>query len=148
MSVNRTQIQPEIMPNTYTEMYYHFVWSTKKRQPLILPEFEVRLHDKIRRKAIDLGLHIYAVNGMEDHVHVVCDLLPRLCAEEVLNGLKGSSSHFINHIDGGCFTLYWQEGYSAHTFSKAALDNVVAYVDNQKRHHAQGTLKPDLEVRP
>ena len=131
--------------NSYTEIYYHFVWSTKFRQPLILAEFEARLHDKIRRKAQELGVHLYAVNGMADHIHVVCDLPPRLAAEAVMNGLKGSSSHFINHLDGGCFTLYWQEGYGAHTFFKAALSRVVAYVDNQKFHHAEGQLKPNLE---
>ena len=37
------------MPDSYTNLLYHIVFSTKDRRPLITTENEVRLYDYIRR---------------------------------------------------------------------------------------------------
>lgn len=33
------------MPDSYTNLLYHIVFSTKDRQPLITPDHEIRLHE-------------------------------------------------------------------------------------------------------
>ncbi len=35
------------MSDSYTNLLYHIVFSTKDRRPLITPDYEVRLHDYI-----------------------------------------------------------------------------------------------------
>ena len=39
----------------FTKLFYHVIWSTKNREPIITPEIEDRLHSFIAKKAIGLG---------------------------------------------------------------------------------------------
>ena len=80
----------------YTEIYYHFVWATKRREPLLTPTIEPLVHDFLRHKCNSLRATVYAVNEMPDHVHLACSLPLSLAASDFLEVVKGSSSHFIN----------------------------------------------------
>jgi hypothetical protein len=40
---------------------------------------------------------------------------------------------------------FWQPGYGALTFAQKDLKRVVAYVLNQKEHHQNNTLSPQME---
>jgi REP element-mobilizing transposase RayT len=53
----------------FWQLYYHIVWSTKNRQPLLTPDVEPAIYGLLRKKAVDLGASIYALNGYLDHVH-------------------------------------------------------------------------------
>ncbi len=35
------------MPQSYTNLLYHLIFSTKNRQPLLTPEYQTRLYDYI-----------------------------------------------------------------------------------------------------
>ncbi len=124
---------------------YHFVWATKMREPMILPAMESLLWDKLHRKGEELGIEVLALNGMPDHVHLVCDLPTKIAAAQLIKHLKGSSSHFINHLPNRNWTLFWQDGYSARTFSPDLLPRVVRYVERQKERHAARQIWPALE---
>ena len=53
----------------YWRLFYHFTWATKGRVLCIAPEWEADLHRVIVAKAKALGAIVYAVGGIEDHVH-------------------------------------------------------------------------------
>lgn len=133
------------MANTYTELYYHFIWTTKGRQPLITPAMEEHLYRYIRHKCGMSSVLIHALNGMPDHVHLACTLPANLSIAAFLATIKGSSAHFINHLPDAEYQLYWQPGYGALTFTKRELPRIVAYIDDQKAHHGEGTLSPRME---
>ena len=59
--------------------YYHFVWATKNRTPLIESHIENVIFDAIRQKTIELSTHnrIHAINAMPDHIHVALSLYPK-----------------------------------------------------------------------
>lgn len=135
------------MADVYSSIFYHFIWTTKNREPLLSAEIEALVFAKIRRKCEELGVRVFALNGVCDHVHLVCDLPTRHSAALLMKHLKGSSAHLVNHL-GDDFSLYWQRGYGAVTFSESALANVVAYVERQKIHHERGDLKARLEYVP
>lgn len=40
-------------------------------------------------------------------------------------------------------TFNWQEGFGAFSYSHSALDNVIAYINNQKEHHKTKTFKEE-----
>lgn len=112
------------MADVYSEIFYHFVWATKLRHPYLTPEIELLVWDKMRRKCQELEVRVFALDGMPDHLHLVCDVPPKLAAARLIKHVKGSSSHLVNHFDER-IALYWQVGYSAHTFSTSALSSVV-----------------------
>jgi putative transposase len=129
----------------YTQLYYHFVWSTRDRQALILAEIESELHTCIRRKCEALRVLVLALNSMPDHVHLVCSLPTHLAVAEFVEAIKGASAHFINHRPGLSAHLYWQCGYGVLTFSKRDLPRVVRYVQQQQAHHKSRQLSAAME---
>ncbi len=63
---------------SYWRLFYHAVWSTKYRQPLIDPAWEKELMDYLWGKAAAMECVPRAINCMSDHLHVVLSIPPRL----------------------------------------------------------------------
>lgn len=66
----------------YWRLFYHFVWGTKNREPLIALEWENSLHNVIAAKATALGGLVHAVRGIEDHVHLVVSVPPKIVSSQ------------------------------------------------------------------
>ena len=132
------------MSDVYEEAYHHFVWATKLREEMILPHFESLLHGYIRQKCREMRVFVYGVNGMPDHLHLVCAISASLAVSVFINGVKGGSSYYISHLSKP-ESLRWQPGYGHLTFATSDLARVTAYVENQKTHHARGNLSPKME---
>ncbi|MBP6015660.1 MAG: IS200/IS605 family transposase [Candidatus Promineofilum sp.] len=128
----------------YCQLYYHLVWATKGREPLVTLEREPSIYGFLRAKAIGLGGVVFALNGVEDHVHLVASIPPRIAVATFIGQVKGVASARFNK-SSPYPVLYWQEEYGAFTFDGKRLPNVVAYVEKQKEHHVNRMLIPVLE---
>lgn len=129
----------------YWQLYYHLVWATKHREPLITAELEPMLWQYLRGKGLALGGVVHAVGGIEDHVHVAVSVPPRLAVATYVGQLKGASSHWVTHLSGYPHPFDWQEGYGAFSFSRRSLPQVVDYVHRQHEHHHGGVVIGALE---
>ncbi len=127
----------------YWRLFYHLVWATRDRLPLIVAELRPELDQLLIAAARKNGILVHAVGGIEDHVHMVVSIPPALSVANAIGRLKGSSSRALNHHPGDGFG--WQTEYGVVSFAERHLPNVVAYVTDQPRHHANGTLWPALE---
>ena len=135
------------MPNTHSEVYYHIVWSTKGREPLISADTERDLYPFIRHKCRAMEAQVYALNGIEDHAHLAVSIPLNLSISEFVQHVKGSSSFFLNHREPPPDpAFYWQEGFGVLTFSKKDLPRIAAYIDGQKEHHRLGNVSPKMEI--
>ena len=133
------------MPKAYTELYYHLVWATWRRDPIIRPETQDDLYAYIAHKCGAQGYGLCAVNGTDDHIHVVLQIGPTEAVADAVARLKGSSSHFCNQALDLESPFRWQAGYAALTFGKRDLADVVSYVQNQKRRHQQASIDRSME---
>ncbi|MGQ9630759.1 MAG: IS200/IS605 family transposase [bacterium] len=129
----------------YWRLFYHFVWGTKNKEPLIAPQWEDSLHNVIAAKATGLGAFVHAVGGIEDHVHLVASVPPKIALSTFIGQVKGSSSHFVNHELDMDIHFVWQAEYGVVSLGGKMLDTVVRYAKNQRRHHADGTTIAILE---
>ena len=130
----------------YWRLFYHIVFATKNREPLITPDIEDELHGYLTGKATSLGAIVYAVNGTEDHVHIVASVPPKIALSNFVGQIKGATSHHINHLPGRDGPLFdWQRGYGVLSFGQKHLDWVADYVRRQKEHHRSGTTMALLE---
>lgn len=123
----------------------HFVWATKGRQPLIDETLERPLYRCLVGEAEKLGVPVLAIGGMPDHVHLVVRFTALHSYSEFMKRLKGVSSAFANDLSGHQRLFRWQENYALFGFSKPQTPVVVAYVLNQKEHHANNTIKERWE---
>ena len=62
----------------YWQLYYHFIWGTKNRLPLIDAALEPDLYRAVAAKAQVLGGFVHAVGGVEDHVHLAVSVPPKI----------------------------------------------------------------------
>ncbi len=127
-------------------LYYHLVWSTQNRHPLITADVEAELHGYIVGKAHSLGCLVHAIGGVEDHLHPVASIPPKLSISQFVQKVKGSSAHHLNTTitrEGAIFK--WQRGYGIFSLGSSQLAGTVQYVYQQKVHHHEGTLVGALE---
>jgi len=123
------------MPTAYTQNFYHAVFSTKHRQPLITADIEPRLYAFIGGIVRDLRCTLLAVNGMPDHVHLLIRYRADLSHSDMLQQIKGRSSKWLNETFPQLGHFSWQEGYGGFTVSKSVVPDVEAYIGRQKEHH-------------
>ena len=120
----------------YCKLFYHFVWTTKHRKPILTPEIEPHIYDLIRSKAIGLGATFFAIGGIPDHVHLVVSVPPKLALATFVGQVKGVTSVKANQLGLADGQFYWQEEYGVFSFDQKRLPYVVSYVEHQKQHHA------------
>ena len=141
-----------IVTRSKVELYLHFVWATHRRLPLITPDIEAAVYACILAEAKRCRLEVLALNGMPDHVHLVVQKPATITEADIMRRVKGVSSTFVrDNIVAPGGTFRWQDGYGVFSFHGAQRARVIAYVQNQKRHHATGDVRPaweeDEEVR-
>ena len=129
----------------YWQLFYHLVWSTKNRQPFLTPSVEPIIFGFLRSKAIALGGVAFAINGMLDHVHVIVSIPPRIAVADFVGQIKGVASARFNKGDFAEERFEWQADYGAFSFDGKRLPYLIAYVEKQKEHHAQGSTIRVLE---
>ena len=129
----------------YWRLFYHLVWATKGREPLIQATSARRLHGAIRAKAEELGALVHAVGGVEDHVHLVVSVPPAISLAHFAGQVKGLSAHVANHELALSTGFAWQAEYGVVSFGGKQLDRVVRYVLHQRDHHQDGTTIAFLE---
>jgi putative transposase len=130
---------------TVWHTYYHLVWATHNRQPLITDRLEAELYQYLRDKTKSLEAPLYAIGGVADHVHLVVSIPPKYAIAKFVGQLKGGSSHQINQIIPGQ-KFGWQKEYGVFSLGRKQLERAVSYVEHQKQHHAdRATLIRSLE---
>jgi putative transposase len=129
----------------YWQLFYHFVWATKGREPLLTAEVESFIYNALRTKAAGLGAVVFALNGIADHTHLVASVPPSLALAKFVGQIKAVASVKFNQSGLSKTHFAWQEEYAAFSFDGKRLPYYVAYVEKQKEHHAAGTVFPVLE---
>jgi putative transposase len=125
----------------YYKLYYHIVWGTKNRQGIILPDFESGLYRVMAAKVLEMDGIVYAIGGVEDHVHLAVTIPPKHALSKVIGEIKGNSSHAVNYMIKPGLNFSWQEEYGVFSFGERNLSAIVRYIQNQKQHHAENTIQ-------
>lgn len=96
----------------FWRLYYHAVWATKHREPLVVDGMIAPITQAIEATMEDQGVSVFAVGVMPDHVHVLAQIPPSLTVAAVVGRWKGASSHAANeNLPLGAARLSWQSGY-------------------------------------
>ena len=129
------------MANTYTSLHYHVIFSTKNREPWLVPDIEQRIWRFIGGIARKHRMTALQVGGVEDHIHVLVTAPPTIAPFQIAQFLKGDSSKWIHEEFSTLRNFAWQDGYGAFTVSKSSIPEVIKYIQNQREHHRQKTFQ-------
>ena len=103
-----------------------------------------RVSRSLTEYAESKGIYLKINHVNADHVHVLLDLPTNLSIEELVQLLKGSSSHWINSNDVVTGKFAWGRGYGAFSVSHSNVDVVARYIADQEEHHRQRTFADEL----
>jgi putative transposase len=129
----------------YWKCYYHVVWATKYRQPIIIPAYEKVIVAAIEEKCKEQGVALLAANMVSDHVHIGVAIPPSMSVAKFVGSVKGAAARAINTSFERDTKFHWQGGYGVMSFGETALDKVKEYIANQKQRHANSDLNSYLE---
>jgi putative transposase len=127
----------------YWRLFYHFVWTTKSREPLLTPDIESNVYRFLHAEATKLYVPLFVIGGTADHAHLLAAVRPAISPAGFMKQLKGSSSRFISLEFESSFE--WQAGYGVFSVSEQVVPRVIAYIEKQKQHHDEGTLIDEWE---
>ena len=131
------------MTHNYTRLFYHFVWSTWGRTPLLVGDVAERAYAVIRSQCKVQEGKVFALGGIENHVHLLVGLPATRDLPEFIKNVKGVSSRTLNQCYGrSAWSFKWQGRYGVTTVSPAHMSRIKRYIENQKQHHATGDLWP------
>jgi len=129
--------------STYTQLLYQLVFSTWSKENTLSANRRDDLDKYIAGILEKKKCHLYRINGIEDHLHIITHIHPTVAISNLIKDIKLSSSLWIKenrifeHFNG------WQEGYGAFTYSIKDKDNLIEYVKNQKEHHKRKTFREE-----
>jgi putative transposase len=114
------------------------------RERLLNKEAAAALSRYLSEYADTKGVYMKINYVNADHVHTLIDLPTNLSIEELIQLLKGSSSHSVNanNILAGKFA--WGRGYGAFSVSESNVAQVAAYIAAQEEHHRVRTFAEEL----
>ncbi|MFY9620357.1 MAG: IS200/IS605 family transposase [Pyrinomonadaceae bacterium] len=132
------------MSDSYTNLLYHVVFSTKDRRPLITPEYEMRLYEYVGGTIRRVGGVSLELNGTEDHIHLLAKLRPDYALSSVLRDLKANATGWMHDVFPSLKNFSWQRGYGAFTVSQSNVEAVRRYIARQKEHHRKISFRDEL----
>ncbi len=121
--------------STYTQILYQIVFSTKRHEKTLYEKDREKLFQYIWGIMKNRKCHLYRINGVEDHIHILTSLHPTIALSDLIKDTKLACSKMIK--ENNIFPLFqgWQDGYGAFTYSIDAKENLIEYIKNQKAHH-------------
>src|SRR6185436_3076183 len=132
------------MPQSLHVLSAHIVFSTKARQPWLAKDLQARVWAYMSRILQNLECHAITIGGVEDHVHILCNLTKKHAPMKVLEVLKKDSSKFVKTLDDRLGDFHWQDGYGLFSVSPSHRPAVHNYILNPEEHHRKETFQEEL----
>jgi putative transposase len=131
--------------HSYSRCWLHLIWETLRREFMLDNRAAVKasqnLYEYSREKEIYMKINYFNA----DHTHALVDLPTNRTIEQVVQLLKGGSSHWINdkRLVRGRFA--WGRGYGAFSVSHSDIDRVCKYIANQGEHHRKKSFEEEYQ---
>ena len=130
--------------STYRQIIYQVVFATKGHKRVLVKDQRDRLWAYMAEILRNHQCHVYKVNGVEDHVHLLFELHPTVALARLVKDVKLASNQFIQQELNMPLFSGWQAGYGAFTYDNTALPNLIQYVESQEEHHMRQTFEEEF----
>ena len=132
--------------SSYRQLLYHIVFRTKDNRPSIMSDNAEKLYAYIAGIIKNKNCHLYRINGVEDHLHILTDVHPLIALADFVREIKVSTSLWMKEC--GLFPLFecWADGYGAFTCSYMDMGRLIDYIKSQKVHHEKKTFEEEYRM--
>jgi REP-associated tyrosine transposase len=132
--------------HTRTFLFIHVMWTTLNRAPILKKPVRMVLFAFLQKHSAEKGIKIIAIQGVEDHLHVLLQLNPAQNLSQVVRSLKNDAAVWVKDTNLLDAELEWQPEYAAYTVSPSGMKQVMEFIANQETYHKSKTLESELAV--
>ena len=83
------------------------------------------------------------INGVENHVHILCVMSKNISLAKLVEEIKRHSSRWIKTKDKYYANFAWQGGYAGFSISSSIHDKTKQYIERQEEHHKKKSFKDE-----
>ena len=131
------------MPQSLAKLYIHIIFHIKSTSVPIRKQDAHELYTYIGSIIKSAESISIMINGMEDHIHILCALSKNISLAKLIEKIKSSSSKWIEGKDNYYHHFAWQGGYGGFSVSPSLHDKTTQYILKQEEHHRRLTFKEE-----
>ena len=114
---------------------YHVIFCPKYRRSVLIGKIEQRLKQLVKQKEQEYHFEILEMEVMPDHVHLLLDVNPKYGIYDIVNHIKGFTSHELRKEFKELRTklpTLWTRSKFISSVGAVTLDVVKRYIEEQK----------------
>lgn len=114
---------------------YHVIFCPKYRRHVLVGKIEQRLKELIKQKETEYHFEVLEMEVMPDHVHLLLDVNPKFGIYDIVNHIKGFTSHELRKEFKALRTklpTLWTRSKFISSVGAVTLDVVKRYIEEQK----------------
>ena len=135
------------MPQSLARVVLHVVFSTKNRVAFLAdPALRPRLYAYMAGVLQNHGCAPILLNGVEDHVHILCNLSRTATLAQLVEDVKTEPSKWLKKEGPSYRDFRWQGGYGAFSVSQSNVEAVRAYIAAQEEHHRKVSFQDEFRA--
>ncbi len=132
------------MAQSLSKLYVHIIYHIKNNSQVIIRKQEKeKLYAYMGSIIKDNESIPIKINGVEDHVHILCVMSKNIALAKLVEEIKRHSSRWIKTIDPYYTQFAWQGGYGGFSVSPSLHDKTKRYIENQEEHHKKMSFKEE-----
>jgi putative transposase len=132
------------MSQSLSKIYVHITFHVKNNIIKIRNEEKTELYAYIGSIIKDNGSVPIIINGISDHVHILCVMSKNISLAKLVEEIKRHSSRWIKTKDSHYLQFAWQRGYGGFSVSPSIHEKTKLYIEDQEEHHKKVTYKEEL----
>ena len=123
---------------------YHIVINTYRREMTLPITSCDNLYRYIARVVENSQSTLFAINGIENHIHLLINLHPSVRLSDLVRDIKLSTNQWIkqNRVAFPQF-VGWGKEYGAFTYALRDKEMVANYIRNQRTHHQRESFEDE-----
>ncbi len=113
---------------------YHFVWTPKRRKPVLVGEVGADCRALIEKKCIERGWKILELAVQPDPIHLFVSIFPDESPSQVIKECKGVTSYYLRKKYAALNRLpsLWTRSYFVVTAGNVSGEIIQQYIAAQK----------------
>src|SRR6185312_5196978 len=127
-------------------LYAHVIWGVRGREALLSKAVRRVLFVHMPKESAEKGIRIVAIDGSDDHVHCLLQLMPSQNLSQVVKSIRSSSMAWLNETRLLNAEFAWEEDYYAYSVSPSGVKQVIEFIGKQEEYHKTKGLDSELEI--
>ena len=134
------------MEDSKIYLFVHLIIEVAGRKPLLKKSFRQLLFAWSKKTLAENDIQVVRMNGGDDHIHVVVEMLPTQHLMQISRQIKETTSEFANASKMIASDFVWQDNYTAFSVSPGNLQQTNDFIDRQEEYHLTRTLEQELSL--